>query len=116
MKKLSEFEGDAGMELVAELLPNVEEIVNNPKNQDVRGKSLLNFASTILRNSKSPLKAILAALNEVSVDDYKVTAASIFTDTMAMLNDDALLALFGLQRQNPASSGSASETTEAQNQ
>lgn len=116
MKKLSEFEGDAAIELVANLLPYIEEIAQNPENSNAKGKSMAFFAATILRNNKESVKAILAALNETPVDEYKITAASIFVDTFTMLNDEALLGLFGLQRQTPASSGSASANTEAPEQ
>lgn len=116
MKKLTEFEGDAGFELVADILPHIEAIAQNAANREARSKSFVSFVAAILKNNKDSVKAILAALNETPVDQYKVTAASIFSDTLAMLNDDAMLGLFGLQRQTPASSGSASENTEAPEQ
>lgn len=116
MKKLNEFEGDAGFELVANILPCIEAIVQNPEVKTARSKSLASFVSAMLKSNKEAVKGILAALNETPVDEYKVTAASIFADTFAMLNDESLMGLFGLQRRTPASSGSASENIEAPEQ
>lgn len=116
MKKLSEFEGDAGFELVANILPCIEAIVQSQEVKAARGKSLASFVSAMLKSNKEAVKGILAALNETPVDEYKVNAASIFADTFALFEDDSLMGLFGLQRQTPASSGSASENTEAPEQ
>lgn len=113
MKKLSEFEGDAGIEVVADLLPYIEEIVSNPENAAARGKSMLVFAASILKNNKSAIKGIFAVLNETPVDEYKISAASILVDITTMLNDKAMMGLFGLQSSTPASSGSALGNTEA---
>lgn len=113
MKKLSEFEGDAAIDVVADLLPYIGEIAKNPKNKQANKKSIADFAGSLLKNNKEAVKGILAVLNETSVDEYKITAASIIIDTLTMLSDDALLSLFGLQSKIAASSGSASANTEA---
>lgn len=118
MKKLSEFKGDAGIDVVADLLPYIEEIVRNPENRAARSKDKIHFASTILKNSKPAVKGIFAVLNEMPVDEYEISAASILVDTLTLLNDETLLVLFGLQSKSPkpASSGSVSESTEAPEQ
>lgn len=115
MKRLSEFEGDAGFELVANLIPYIKEIVQNADNKkSMEGGTVMDFVAALLHNSRHAVKGILALLNEVPIDEYKVTAASLLADTIIMANDPDLMVLFGLQRQTPTSSGSASENTEVQ--
>lgn len=113
MKKLSEFEGDAGIDLVADLMPYIYEIVSNPETAKARSENILLFAQALLKNNKPAVKGILALLNETPVEEYKISAASILVDTLTMLNDDALMALFGLQSKKTACSGSVSENTKA---
>ena len=113
MKKLSDFKDDAAIEVVADLLPYISEIVQNPANKEARGKGAMSFISALLRNSKHAVKGVLAVLNETPVEDYTCTAASILADAVTMLSDPDLLVLFGVQRQMSASAGSASESTEA---
>ena len=113
MKKLSDFKDDAAIEVVADLLPYISEIVQNSANKEARGKDTMSFISALLRNSKHAVKGVLAVLNETPVEDYTCTAASILADAVTMLSDPDLLVLFGVQRQTSASAGSASESTEA---
>lgn len=115
MKRLSEFEGDAGFEMVANLIPYIGEIVQNEDNKKLaNGGTAMDFVAALLHNSRHAVKGILALLNEVPIDEYKVTAASLLVDTIIMVNDPDLMVLFGLQRQTPTSSGSVSESTEVQ--
>lgn len=113
MKKLSDFKDDAAIEVVADLLPYISEIVQNPANKEARGKDAMSFISALLRNNKHAVKGVLAVLNETPVEDYTCTAANILADAVTMLSDPDLLVLFGVQRQTSASAGSASESTEA---
>lgn len=113
MKKLSEFKDDAAIEVVADLLPYISEIAQNPANKEARSKDVAGFVAAMLRNNKHAVKGILAVLNETPLEDYTCTAASILADTFTMLSDPDLMMLFGVQRQTPASAGSASESTEA---
>ena len=60
MKKLSDFKDDAAIEVVADLLPYISEIVQNPANKEARGKDTMSFISALLRNSKHAVVAPLA--------------------------------------------------------
>lgn len=113
MKKLSDFKDDAAIEVVADLLPYISEIVQNPANKKARSGGTMGFVSALLRNNKHAVKGILAVLNETPLEEYTCTAASVLADALTMLNDPDLLVLFDMQRQTPASAGSASESTEA---
>lgn len=118
MKRLSEFKDDAGMELVADLIPHIGNIVKNPGVRAARdgGGSVMDFVAAMLKHCKGDVKGILALLNETPTEEYEYTAASLLADTFTLVTDPSLLSLFGLQSQTPTSSGSASESTEVRDQ
>lgn len=111
--KLSDFKDEKGVEVVAKLLVPIGNIANNAKNADARKKGGLVFASTLLQNNKRDVMDMFAILNDVDPSEYHCDGATVLVDTFNMISDPALLTLFGLQRQTPASSGSASTTGEA---
>lgn len=111
--KLSDFKDEKAIEVVAKLIPPIARISVNKDNSNARGENLLVFASAILQNNAADVKDMLAILDDKEPDEYHCTAATVLFDVFAMISDPALLELFGLQGQNPASSGSASENTEA---
>jgi hypothetical protein len=114
--KLSDFKDEKAIEVVAALLVPMGNIAKNAENAEARGKSKLEFASSMLKNNAADVKNMLAILSDVDPEDYHCTAASVLVDVMQMFNDPELMQLFGLQSGTAASSGSASESTEGQNQ
>lgn len=112
--RLSEFKDEKGIEVVAKLLTPISRIAENKANADASGKSMLAFASSMLQNNASDVKEMLAILDDKDPTEYHCTAATVLGDVFNMISDPELLELFGLRSQNPASSGSASESTEAQ--
>ena len=112
--RLSDFKDEKGVEVVAKLLAPIGNIASNPKNADARGNGNMAFAAAMLQNSPRDVMDMLAILNEQDPADYHCSAATVLMDVFNMISDPELLALFGLQRQTPASSGSASATIEAQ--
>lgn len=111
--RLSDFKDERGVEVVAKLLAPISRIAANKANADARGENLLVFASAMLQNNASDVKDMLAILDDKDPAEYHCTAATVLVDVFKMISDPAILDLFGLQRQTPASSGSASENTEA---
>lgn len=117
--RLSDFKDEKGVEVVAKLLMPIGRIAANQENAKAmkavneEGGNLLSFASALLCNSPRDVMDMLAILNDEDPADYRCSAATVLVDVFNMISDPELLALFGLQRQNPASSGSASESTEA---
>ena len=114
--KLSEFKDEKGIEVVAKLLVPIENIAKNQANSAAKGKSVIEFAASLLQNNPGEVKEMLAILADVDPAEYHCTAASVLVDALNMFSDPELLQLFGLQSKTPASSGSASESTEAQDQ
>lgn len=114
--RLSDFKDEKAVEVVADLLEPIEKIAINPKMENAKGGSILGFARAMLKNNQRETMDMLAILSDVDPAEYHCTAATVVFDVLNMLNDPDLMQLFGLRRQTPASSGSASESTEAQKQ
>lgn len=121
MKRLSEFKDEAGIVLVSKLMLPIGRITQNRAVAEVRLRakaedrkaSVLEMASAMLAEGAGDVMEILALLNETDPAEYHCTAASVLADVMTMFTDPDMQALFGLQRQTPASSASAPENTEA---
>lgn len=112
--RLSDFKDEKGVEIIAKLLVPIKNIASNPKNAEARKEGDWAFASAMLQNSPRDAMDMLAILHEQDPKDYHCSAATVLVDVFNMISDPELLALFGLQSQTTASSGSASENTEAQ--
>lgn len=108
--KLSEFENEKGVEVVAKLLVPIGNIVSNRDNAKARGGTKLEFVSAMLANNPRDVMDMLAILDEKDPKEYHCNAATVIFDVMNMLADEELLQLFGLQRQTTTSSTSASES------
>ncbi len=121
MKRLSEFKDEAGIELVGKLMLPISRIVRNRGVFEARAAAkaegrplpMMELASAILSNAQAETIEILALLNEEDPSDYHFNAATVFGDVMQLFADPDFQALFGLQSKTTASSGSASESTEA---
>ena len=113
MKRLSEFENEQGVIVVAKLLHPIARIVANAANID-REKSAIEFVSSMLENSPKETMEIFAILSETPVEEYRCNGASLLADAVKLASDKELMALFGFQSQTKTSSGSVSETTEGQ--
>lgn len=113
MKRLSEFENEDGVVVVAKLLKPIANIVAKVKDiKNPDGMSPIEFVTLMLENSPADVMEIFAILSETPVAEYRCNAASILADTITLASDKELMSLFGLQSQTPTSFGSASETAE----
>lgn len=112
--KLSEFRDEKGIEVVAKLLVPIANIAKSKAASEAKGKSLIEFAAAMLQNNAKDVMDMLAILDDKNPEEYHCSAASVLVDVFTMLNDPELMQLFGLRSKTQASSGSASETTEAQ--
>lgn len=116
MKKLSEFEGDAAFNVIADLMMYINEIKKNPETQKLlkaKDVDVDDVDSAIFKNNKHAITGILAALSGVPIEEYRFTAYTLIRDFTEAFKDPGVQMLFGVQRQTPASAGSASESTEA---
>ena len=111
MKRLSEFENEQGVVVVAKLLQPIARIVAKAASMD-RDKSAIEFVSMMLEESPKDTMEIFAILSETPVEEYRCNGASILADAVKLASDKELMELFGFQSQTKTSSGSASEITE----
>ena len=122
MKRLSEFRDLDAIKLVSQLMLPIGRIVQNNAVKAARKEakdagrdmSMAELASVMLEAGAEDLMTMLALLNETDPAEYHCNAVTVLSDVLTMFGDPDMQALFGLQRQTPASSGSASENTVAQ--
>lgn len=114
--KLSEYKGEKAIEVFADLLEPISEILSDkevtngiqadlPKIVIIR-KAMKNHAKAIVK--------ILAILDDENPETYEVNFVTIPIKLMELMNDEALTDLFTSQAQTTEenSSGSATENTE----
>lgn len=113
--KLSEFKDEKAIEVVAKLLVPIGNIAADKEMEEekISAKHMGAFASAALQKHSRDVMDMLAILDDQDPAEYHCNAATVLRDVMIMFSDPDMLALFGLQRQTPASPGSASENTEA---
>lgn len=117
MRKLSEYKGDEALELLADLMDPVLEIIADGEVASVLQKGHYAAAvKPILKAHKQAVLQILALLNGKTVEEYKkeVNLFTIPKALLELLNDPDLMSLFtsAEQTEGVTSSGSASENTE----
>lgn len=114
--RLSDFKDEKAIEVVADLLEPIFNIVSNAENAKAKDDGMIKFAGAMLKNSAKDVMSMLAILDDKEPSEYHCNAASVMRDVVNMLSDPELMQLFGLQRQTQTSAGSASEITEVENQ
>ena len=129
MMKLSEINGERAFDVIADLIDPVCLIAKDPAVRELfvvkevpEGANVAELALERLRKGipalikahKGSLVAIFAALEGVSVDEYKstLTFAKLLGDTTCILNDKEFLQLFISAQQGVQTTfGAAQETT-----
>ena len=112
--RLSEFKDEKAIEVVANLLIPIGNIVANPANEEAKDGGVLKFASEMLKNNTKDAMEILAILADEPVESYTCTGVTVLKDMLNVLSDPDLLELFGLQSQTQTSAGSASMNSEVE--
>ena len=114
MKKLSEYQDEAALELLADIIEPAGEIMSDEEVGKAYAKSKFKAISVALRNHKSAIIKILATLDGVPVEEYKCNVFTLPIKLLEILGDPELGQLFTLQGQtgDATSSGSASENIE----
>lgn len=111
--KLSEYQGEAALDLLAELIEPAGEIMSDKQIGDVFKENRFKSIGLAIKNHKKAVMQILATMDGVPVEEYKCNVFSLPVKIMEILNDPALIQLFTYQGQtgDAQSSGSASENT-----
>ena len=112
--RLSEFKDEKAIEVVADLLVPIGNIVANPANKDAHDSGVIALESAMLKKNAKDAKEILAILADKPIESYTCTAATVLKDNLNVLSDPDLLELFGLQSQTQTSAGSALTSSEVE--
>lgn len=116
MKKLSDFSGEKGIEVAAEVFGIIMEILVDERNAKMEGeKNPPKMFATFMRNSPRQMKKIFAILSEKDEKDFDCNGAQAMENILILANDPIIIGLFTSQSQkgDAKSSGSASENTQA---
>ena len=122
MKKLTEFKDDEAMNVLAEI---IDPMVNMMKNKDfvlaIRGNrqegikpNRVEAIKIAITDNRSDVVKIMAILNETPVEEFHYNLLTLPQMMVEMFNDKELMDFFGFQseKDSETSSGSATESTE----
>ena len=112
--KLSEYQGEAALDILADLIEPAGEIMSDKEIGEVFKKNRFKAIGLAIKNHKKAVMQIMAALDGVPMEEYKCNVFSLPVKILEILNDPALIQLFQYQGQtgDANSSGSVSENTE----
>ena len=112
--KLSEYQGEAALDLLADLIEPAGEIMSDKEIGEVFKKNRFKAIGMAIKNHKKAVMQILATMDGVPVDEYKCNVFSLPVKILEILNDPEMIQLFQYQGQtgDAKSSGSASVKTE----
>ena len=112
--KLSEYQGEAALDLLADLIEPAGEIMSDKEIGEVFKKNRFKAIGIAIKKHKKAVIQIMATMDGVPVDEYKCNVFSLPVRILEILNDPDLVQLFTYQGQtgDANSSGSVSENTE----
>ena len=112
--KLSEYQGEAALDILADLIEPAGEIMSDKGIGEVFKKNRFKAIGMAIKNHKKAVMQIMAIMDGVPVDEYKCNVFTLPAKILELLNDPALIQLFTYQGQtgDAKSSGSVSENTE----
>ena len=109
--KLSEYQGEAALDILADLIEPAGEIMSDKEIGEVFKKNRFKAIGLAIKNHKKAVMQIMAAMDGVPVEEYKCNVFSLPVKILEILNDPEMIQLFQYQGQtgDANSSGSASE-------
>ena len=112
--KLSEYQGEAALDILADLIEPAGEIMTDKEIGEVFKKNRFRAIGLAIKNHKKAVMQIMATMDGVPVEEYKCNVFSLPVKILEILNDPEMIQLFQYQGQtgDANSSGSASENTE----
>lgn len=116
MKKLSDFKDEKGIEIAADVLSVILEILSDEKNRAQKNeKRPVKMFSAFMKNTPEKMKEIFAILSEIDPAEYACDGAEAMTNMLILANDPVMMTLFFSQSQSSEgkTSGSGLGNTEA---
>ena len=112
--KLSEYQGEAALDLLADMIEPAGEIMSDKQIGEVFKDNRFKAIGMAIKNHKKAVMQILATMDGVPVDEYKCNVLTLPVKILELFNDPDIVQLFTYQGQtgDANSSGSASENTE----
>ena len=112
--KLSEYQGEAALDILADLIEPAGEIMSDKEIGEVFKENRFKAIGLAIKNHKKSVMQIMATIDGVPVEEYKCNVFTLPATILELLNDSELIQLFTYQGQtgDANSSGSASENTE----
>ena len=112
--KLSEYQGEAALDVLADLIEPVGEIMSDKEIGEVFKKNRFKAIGLAIKNHKNAVMQIMATIDGVPVEEYKCNVFTLPAKILELLNDPDIVQLFTYQGQtgDANSSGSASESIE----
>ena len=109
--KLSEYQGEDALDLLADLIEPAGEIMSDKQIGDIFKENRFKAIGLAIKNHKRAVMQILATMDGVPVEEYKCNVFTLPVKILELLNDPDLVQLFTYQGQtgDANSSGSASE-------
>ena len=110
--KLSDFENEEALDLLADIIEPAAEIMSDAKIVKAfrSGKPMLFAVGEILKTHKQSTIEIIAAMHKQTPKELKFNVITLTTDLLEILNDPEIQQVFTLQSQIQASSSSGSAT------
>ena len=112
--KLSEYQGEDALDVLADLIEPAGEIMSDKQIGDVFKENRFRAIGLAIKNHKKAVMQIMATMDGVPVEEYKCNVLTLPVKILELLNEPELVQLFTYQGQtgDADSSGSASENTE----
>lgn len=112
--KLSEYQGEAALDILADLIEPVGEIMSDKEIGEVFKKNRFKAIGLAIKKHKKAVIQIMATMDGAPVDEYKCNVFTLPAKILELLNDPVLIQLFTYQGQtgDAKSSGSVLENTE----
>lgn len=119
--RLSDFKGEEAIEVFAEIVEPLSKIIGDSEIQELAKKKadVVKYVKPALKNHKKDIIRILSILNRKTVEEFEneITLLNLPIMIVDLINDPEVQNLFRSQGQiqltSLASSGSATENTEA---
>lgn len=115
MKKLSEYQDDDALDLLADIIEPVGLILADKEVvEGFKSKNRISAIKPAIKNHKKELIEVMARLDGIPVEEYRVNVLSLPVKLLEILNDKELMDFFTSQAQGLAgdAGGPATETTE----